>query len=337
MTIDRRSLMLAGAAGAALSGLVRGEGAGAQTAPPVAARALTPGLVEPTETIDLWPGGAPGAPAVALTETVNERSTDPQLTDRAVLGISRPRMAVFRPDRPNGAAVLVTPGGGYRWVVVDKEGYEIARWLSARGFTVFVLFYRLPGEGWAAGPDVALADAQRAMRIILHRAADFAIDPLRVAAMGFSAGGHVCADLAARFAAPVYAAVDGFDALSARPMLAAPIYPVVSMAEGVAHPGSRMQLLGANPSAAAVAAHSPDRNVPADAPPHFLLHAEDDDVVPVDNTLLLRAALKARGVAVETHLFQHGGHGFGLRKAVGKPVEVWPELFRRWAQVMGLG
>ena len=330
--IDRRSLVLAGAATAALTGIAR-----AQTPPPVGARAVAPGLVEPVETIDLWPAGAPGAPGVALNETVNERSTDAQLTDRAVFGISRPRMAVFRPDRPNGAAVLVTPGGGYRWVVIDKEGYEIGRWLSARGFTVFVLFYRLPGEGWAAGADVALADAQRAMRIIRHRAAEFGVDPLRVAAMGFSAGGHVCADLAARFAAPAYVPVDGFDALSARPMLAAPIYPVVSMAEGVAHAGSRLQLLGANPSAAMIAAHSPDRNVPADAPPHFLLHAEDDDAVPVENTLLLRAALKARGVAVETHLFQHGGHGFGLRKAVGKPVEVWPELFRAWAATMGLG
>jgi acetyl esterase/lipase len=331
MRIDRRSLVLAGAATVA-AGTVR-----AQTPPPVAARAVSPGLFEPVETIDLWPRGAPGAPAVALTETVNERSTDPQLTDRAVLGISRPRMAVFRPDRPNGAAVLVTPGGGYRWVVIDKEGYEIGRWLSARGFTVFVLFYRLPGEGWAAGPDVALADAQRAMRLIRHKAADYGIDPVRVAAMGFSAGGHVCADLAARFAAPVYAPVDPFDALSARPMLAAPIYPVVSMADGVAHVGSRLQLLGANPSAAMLAAHSPDRNVPADAPPHFLLHAEDDEVVPVDNSLLLRAALRARDVPVETHLFQHGGHGFGLRKAVGKPVEVWPELFRSWAATMGLG
>ena len=332
MTIDRRTLMMAGAAGAILAG-----GARAQTAPPVAARALTPGLVEPGETIDLWPDGAPGAPATPLAETVNERSTDAQLTDRAVFGISVPRMAVFRPDRPNGAAVLVTPGGGYRWVVVDKEGYEIGRWLNARGFTVFVLFYRLPGEGWAAGPDVALADAQRAMRIIRHRAGEFGVDPARVAAMGFSAGGHVCADLAARFGAPVYAPVDGFDALSARPMLAAPIYPVVSMADGVAHAGSRLQLLGANPSAAMITAHSPDRNVPVDAPPHFLLHAEDDDVVPLENSLLLRAALKARGIPVETHLFQHGGHGFGLRKAVGKPVEVWPELFRRWAGVMGLG
>jgi acetyl esterase/lipase len=331
MSVDRRTMI----AGAALAGLA--ARAAAQTPPPATGGALPPGLPEPAETIDLWPDGAPGAPATPLVETVTERSTDPQITDRAVFGIARPRMTVFRPDRPNGAAVLVTPGGGYRWVVIDKEGYEIARWLSARGFTVFVLFYRLPGEGWAAGPNVALADAQRAMRVIRARARDFAVDPARVAAMGFSAGGHVCADLAARFDQRIGAPVDAIDSLSARPFCAAPIYPVISMRAPHAHPGSRRQLLGEAPSPAQEAAHSPDLAVPANAPPHFILHAEDDDVVPVDNALLLRAALKARGVAVETHLFAGGGHGFGLRRAVGKPVEVWPELFRAWARTVGLG
>lgn len=334
MRSDRRSLL---AAGLALPALGIARGATAQTPPPVAAKALAPGLPQPTETIDLWPSGAPGMPAKPPVETVNERSIDALVTDRAVFGITRPRMAVFRPDRPNGAAVLLTPGGGYKWVVVDKEGYEMARWLAARGFTAFVLFYRLPGEGWAAGPNVALADAQRAMRLIRHRARDFAVMPERVAAMGFSAGGHVCADLATRFATKVYEPVNQADALSARPVCAAPIYPVVSMDPAIAHPGSRDLLLGPRPSASLEAAHSPDCNVPADAPPHFLLHAEDDDAVPVENTIRMRAALKAKGIPVETHLFAHGGHGFGLRKAVGKPVEAWPELWRMWARTAGLG
>ncbi len=331
MTIDRRSLIVAGLA----TGLVaRAE---AQTPPPFAVQALPPGLPQPSETIDLWPAGAIGQPSKPLTETVNERSTDPLVTDRAVFGITRPRMAVFRPDRPNGAAVLLTPGGGYRWVVVDKEGYEMARWLTARGFTAFVLFYRLPGEGWAAGPDAPLADAQRAMRLIRHRARDFAIDPERVAAMGFSAGGHVCVSLSTRFAAKVYQPVDTADRLSAKPHSAAPIYPVVSMDPAIAHPGSRELLLGKSPAAELEALYSPDQQVPADAPPHFLLHAEDDDAVPVENTLRLRAALKARRIPVEMHLFANGGHGFGLRKAIGKPVEVWPELWRNWARTVGLG
>ena len=333
MLIDRRT---------AFAGMIAAAGAGAnkalaQTPPPIAIRAQPPGLPQPSETIDLWPKGAPGAPAKALVEKVDERSTDSLVTDRAVYAITRPRMAVFRPDRPNGAAVMITPGGGYRWVVVDKEGYEMARWLAARGFTAFVLFYRLPGEGWASGPDTSLADAQRAMRLIRHRAKDYAIDPERLAAMGFSAGGHVCADLSTRFATKVYEPVDAADQLSAKPHSAAPIYPVISMDPAIAHAGSRTLLLGANPTPELEATHSPDHMVPADAPPHFLLHAEDDDTVPVDNTLRLHAALRAKKIPVEMHLFANGGHGFGLRKTIGKPVEAWPELWRAWSRTVGLG
>lgn len=330
MKLDRRAAMLAGAA-AALA-----PAAHSQTPPPATGGALPPGLPQPTETIDLWPLGAPGAPPALPVETVSERSTDAQLTDRAVFGISRPRMAVFRPARPNGATVLIAPGGGYRWVVIDKEGYELGRWLSAQGYTVFVLFYRLPGEGWATGANVVLQDMQRAMRLIRHRAQGYGIDPERVAAMGFSAGGHACADLAARFAAKVYPPVDSADHLSARPCLAAPIYPVVSMAAPDAHPGSRQKLLGSAATPAMERKHSPHLNIPGDAPPHFILHAEDDDVVPVGNALLLRAGLRAKNIAAETHIFTHGGHGFGLRKAAGKPVGVWPELFLVWAKSFGL-
>lgn len=300
-----------------------------------AAFGQTPGpvrLADPAETIDLWPNGAPGMPATPPAETVNERSKDPSFHDRSVFGITRPRLAVFRPQKPNGAAVMITPGGGYRWVVVDKEGYELGRWLSARGFTVFVLFYRLPGEGWAAGPDVALSDAQRAMRLIRHRARDYGIDPERIAAMGFSAGGHLCADLLTRFATRTYDPVDTTDALSARPAAAAPIYPVVSMTAPAAHAGSRELLIGKNASPELERAHSPHLNVPANAPPTFLVHAEDDASVPVENALLLRAALRAKNIPVETHLFAAGGHGFGLRNTAGKPVAVWPELFVSWAK-----
>lgn len=327
--LGRRGLLLGLAAAGGAAGL-------AQTPPPRRSGARVAGLGEPSETIDLWPGGAPGLPRGPLTETVDERSRDPDLADRAVHGITRPRMVVFRPAVPNGAAVLVTPGGGYRWIVIDKEGYEIARWLSARGFTVFVLFYRLPGDGWAAGPDVALADAQRAIRLIRHRAATWGIMPDRVAAMGFSAGGHLCGDLATRFMVPAYRPIDAADRLSARPDVAALIYAVQSMTLPVAHAGSRTLLLGASPAAALERAHSPAANVSARTPPTFLVHAEDDATVDVANTLEMRAALRAAGVSVETHLFAHGGHGFGLRRAVGKPAELWPTLFLNWAASVGL-
>lgn len=128
-SLSRRHLLGAGLAGGLLPAPLR-----AGTPPPATGKGLTPGLSQPTETIDLWADGAPGMPDKPPIETVIERSTDPLINDRAVFGITRPRMTVFRPDRPNGAAVLLTPGGGYRWVVVDKEGYEMARWLAARGF-----------------------------------------------------------------------------------------------------------------------------------------------------------------------------------------------------------
>jgi len=290
----------------------------------------------PDDVLELWPNGAPGAPNDPPKETLVERSTDASAKDRAVTGITNPRLHVFRPDSPNGAAVLVMPGGGYQRVVIDKEGYEIGRWLSARGYTVFVLFYRLPGDGWDAGPDVSLSDAQRAMRLIRSRAAAFDIDENRVAAMGFSAGGHVSTSLATRFDALIYSPVDSADGLSARPLAAAHIYPVVSMSAPVAHQGSRRNLLGDETSSSLEFEYSSQNNVTAGTPPCFLLHAEDDASVSVDNSLQLRAALKAHGVPVETHLFTHGGHGFGLRKTAGKPVAIWPELFVNWAGSVGL-
>src|SRR3546814_9828549 len=125
-------------------------------------------------------------------EVIIDRSKDHAFQDRAVEHVARPRLAIFRAVRPNGAALLIAPGGGYQRVVVDKEGNELGRWLSARGISTYVLTYRLPGDGWKAGPDVALADAQRAMRVIRGRARRDAVDPERVGMMGFSDGGHVC-------------------------------------------------------------------------------------------------------------------------------------------------
>src|SRR5438270_12195510 len=169
MSLDRRSLLV-GSIAAGMATKVA-----AQTPPPTTAESHWLRISDPTETIDLWPGLPPGAPAKLPVEQVHERSKDPAYNDRFVLGISRPRMAVFRPERSNGAAVLIAPVGGYSWVVVDKEGYEMARWLAARGVTAFVLFYRLPQEGWTARPDTPLQDSQRAMRLIRARAASFGV------------------------------------------------------------------------------------------------------------------------------------------------------------------
>src|SRR5690606_2940144 len=172
--------------------------------------------------------------------------------------------------------------------------------------------------------------------LIRHRAEAYDVDPKRVAAMGFSAGGHLCADLMTRFDARVYDPIDAADRLSARPDAAAPIYPVISMTAPTAHAGSRKNLIGEAASPALERAHTPSFNVPADAPPAFLLHAENDESVVVENTLMLRAALRERGIATETHLYADGGHGFGLRLARGKTVEGWEHLFHPWGTGQGL-
>lgn len=309
MRIDRRTLML----GSLAAGLAVRVGA----QPPAG-----PLLPEPDSWIDLWPGEAPGLPTPPPAEEVRERSTDPAFNDRAMFHVRRPRMAVFRPARPNGAALLITPGGSYARVVVDKEGYESARWFAARGVTVFVLFYRLAVDRWATRADTSLADARRAMRLIRASAG---VDPRRVCLLGFSAGGHVAADLVARFGEA-----------ACRPDAAALLYPVIAMSGPAASAESRGNLLGPNATAADERAHTPALNITAEAPPCFLLHAEDDPVIVVESSLMMRDALRQRGVAVETHLFPDGGHGFGIRLARGHSVEVWPELLHAWGRRQGL-
>lgn len=330
MTVRRREVI----SGAIAAGF--GMAARAASVPAASEMKLAGELTQPADIIELWPGEAPGMPAQPPVERVVQRSTGTEPSDRYAEGIVRPSLALIPPREPNGAAILIIPGGGYARVVFDKEGFEPGRWFAARGFTSFVLTYRLPGDGWAAGPDVALSDAQRAMRLIRYLADEFELDPKRIAAMGFSAGGHVCAGLATRFTSPLYDHVDVADEFSARPFVAAPIYPVISMSQPLAHAGSRELLIGKHAGNELEQAHSPQLNVHPDTPPCFLLHAEDDASVNVENTLLFRKALRARGIPVETHLFAQGGHGFGMRQADVQPIGDWPKLFLSWSQSMGL-
>lgn len=304
--------------------------ASAAAASPARARSA-----DPTEVVTLWPGQPPGAPAVLPREQVTDRIATSGFQDRFVTGIGRPLMTVFRPAKPNGAAALIAPGGGYIRVVIDKEGFEIARRLAEAGVTSFVLRYRLPAEGWTGAADVPLQDAQRALRLIRAGAARYGIDPGRVAALGCSAGGHVAASLATGRGRTVYAPVDAADALSARPDLSALLYPVIHMALPHAHRGSRQALLGGAPTAEAEAAYSPHRQVSAGTPPTFLVHAADDTSVPVENSLDYLAALRAAKVPAEAHIFEEGGHGFGIHLARGKPAAAWPELFLTWAARRG--
>jgi acetyl esterase/lipase len=180
--------------------------------------------------IDLWPGNPPGLGPVPPVETIVRRAGSiPPILE--ITGVLRSRLMVLRPDRPNGSSALVIPGGGYARLVTGPDGPEIARWLTARGWTVFVLVYRLPGDGWVRRADVPLQDGQRAVRLIRERAGSYGIDPRRLAAIGSSAGGHLCADLATRFDARTYDPVDQADRHSARPDLAVLLYPVQTLAD----------------------------------------------------------------------------------------------------------
>ena len=323
MDMERRTLLgLAAGAGIALSE----KGARAQTI----ADGGRAGPADPTEIVRLWPDGAPGGEGVTVTPIVPERSTDPAFHDRYAQYTTDPILAVMRPERPNGAALLLIPGGGYRWAVLDKEGYDVARIFAASGTTCFVLRYRLPADGWAAGPDAPLQDAQRAIRLIRSRAADYGVDPKKIAVLGASAGGHLAGLASARTDA-TYAATDAADALSLRPDLTVLMYPVATMADPHVHAGSRTHLLGETPSSERIAAYSLERMNWLGAAPVFLLHAIDDVSVPVENSLQLLTTLKAAAVPTEAHLFQEGGHGFGVRLIQGKPAQVWPDLVRAWA------
>ena len=343
MAVNRRDILTGAAAIPALSlgttAIADGANSDAQSDAPSGAwnpaNWTRPAGLAPDREIELWPDGALTIPK-GLTETMTQRNDDPSSSDQILEHITRPRLAAFLPETPNGAAVIIAPGGGYRYSVVDKEGYEIARLLAARGVTAFVLFYRMPDEGWAEGKDAPLADAQRAMRVVRFRSAEFGVDVQRVAMMGFSAGGHVAASLLTRHAATVYASVSNFDAINARPDAGVLVYPVISMDPTIAHMGSRDRLIGTQPSEADIRTYSPDQMVREGAPPTFLLFAEDDSVVPVENGIRFRAAMKAAGADIETHLFAKGGHGFGLMLTKGNPVAAWPELLWRWMQSKGL-
>jgi acetyl esterase/lipase len=246
-----------------------------------------------------------------------------------VANVATPELRIFSPKRANGHAVLVIPGGGYQFVSVQNEGADFAAKLNERGYTVFVLVYRLPAEGWQQGGDVPLQDAERAMRVIRANAARWAIDPRTLSVVGFSAGGHLAATLATDFAQPVYAPVDAADTGSARPFAAALIYPVVTMALPGTHAVSRELLLGPNPSPTQIARRSAQLHVGADTPPLFLVHALDDPAVPVTNSLDLLAAMRTANRPVEAHLLQEGGHAFASGYA-GSPTATWIDTFDAW-------
>jgi acetyl esterase/lipase len=285
------------------------------------------------EKFALWPGTPPGAPR-RLPQPQWVMFPDPAYRQLWIKGIATPEVNVFRPALSDGSAILAVPGGGYGFLAVQNEGLDVAERFNADRTTVFVLSYRLPGEGWTDRSIAPLQDAQRAMRLIRSRAAEFRIDPARLGVLGFSAGGHLAADLATAFDEHAYAPIDDADSQSARPAFAGLIYPVTTLEAGT-HGGSRDNLLGPNAPGGLVAARSPVRHVAATTPPSFVVAAFDDGTVPVANSLDWIAACRKAKTSIEAHLLAEGGHGFGLHLPRDNPGARWPDLFAAWLRKHG--
>jgi acetyl esterase/lipase len=322
--MDRRSFLGVSAL-AAVAGSVP-----ANAAPPIPEP--EPAIpLEEIETIPLWTGPPPGSTSVNIAMRIwdDTPSTSPY-HNRNVAGIARPALYVFRPEKPDGSALLILPGGGYRELQIDNEGIDVARRFSAAGATTFMLLYRLPQEGWLNAANVPLQDAQRAMRLIRFNASHFGIDAERVGVIGFSAGGHLAASLGTKYETSVYAGSDGADGLSAKPSFMALFYPVITMLAPYAHEASREMLLGDNVTIAQREAYSCERHVTSATPPAFQVAAVDDVYVPLENTLEMFGALRGQHVPVEMHLFERGGHGFGIHGVPGEPASAWPQLLLNW-------
>jgi acetyl esterase/lipase len=289
----------------------------------------SPGHVQ----VPIWPGAVPNAVPHAKPESVGPgegRAWWPRAND-----VSRPTMTVYAPKSPNtGMAVVVFPGGGYKFLAMDLEGTEICDWLTSRGITCVLLKYRVPSSGptWENGrryyPKVqtALQDAQRTLGLVRLHAAQWKVDPHKVGVIGFSAGGHLVAALSTHFAQRTYPAVDAADKESCRPDFAIAIYPGHLWAHEDEDRATRDET------------HldlRPDIRVTAQTPPTFLLQAGNDDVDGVEQSLAYYIALQKAGVPVEMHLYAQGGHAFGLRP--GKlPIARWPRLVETWLGTIGM-
>lgn len=296
-------------------------------------------LAAPLKTLDIveiWPNGvAPGSENSTVKLTIAESSTNAFFPERSLTGITRPNLTAFVPDKPNGTAVIITAGGGYARIMLDKEGAEMARWLNTYGVTAFVMQYRLPSEGHMNGRDAPFADAQRAIRIVRDHATDWGLSKNKIGFLGSSAGGHIGAMLGTKFDQRIYEPIDAIDKLSARPDFMVLLYPVISMEEKITHPGSRKNLLGENPSPELIRNYSADQQVQPQSPPTLLVAAEDDEKVPVENSIRYHEALKKSGVPTALYTFKEGKHGFAIRDTRQLPVSNWPNLAAEWLRQGG--
>lgn len=240
--------------------------------------------------ISLWPNGMPNSNGLTGTEE--------DLEGGRVANVVNPSIAVYRPEKPNGMAIIMCPGGGYARLAMGHEGHDMAAWFTTQGITYVVLKYRMPNGHY----EVPLSDAEQAIRIVRQHAAEWNINPHRIGIMGASAGGHLAASLATLYSSQ-----------ETRPDFQVLFYPVISMKEGVTHAGSRVNLIGEKPSAELEKKYSLEQQVNAQTPQAFIMLSSDDGAVPPANSLGYYEALLKNHVPATLHAYPIGGHGWGFR------------------------
>ena len=318
MRITRRHFLDGGLVALAMTAL---PGSAASPFQALASRSAAAGATP--ESVPLWPGPPPGGGGPQGPCQLSARGS--------LTAVSQPALTVYRPSAPNGAAMLVAAGGGYRHIEMGKEALPAVAWLAGLGITAFVLSYRLPGEGWNAGRLAPFQDAQRALRLIRARCAAFDVDPHRVGVLGFSAGGHLLGIAATRPDWRSAPARDRVDLQAARSDLNLLIYPIVTLEKPYQHTSTCKTLLAGDTSARAAAEWSVQSHVRSTDAPFLLVQAADDPISDPANTALLQQACLQHAVPVERYLFPTGGHGFGMGR-LGGPTRAWPAMATRWMQ-----
>jgi len=278
------------------------------------------------------------APAIPLYPkgVINSRPTPADYVesitaDMHVSKVSVPTLIPFYPEKgkANGSAVIICPGGGYAILAIGHEGYAVAKEFNKIGITAFVLKYRLPSDQIMVDKTIGpLQDAQTAIMMVRKNAAQWGINPQKIGILGFSAGGHLASTAGTHFDKPV---IDN-QGISLRPDFMVLAYPVISFGP-LGHRGSAENLLGKTPSQEQVMLYSNELQVNAETPPTFLMQATDDGGVPVDNSIMFYQALRKNQVKTEMHLFQAGGHGFGLINSTSKAL--WFNWCADWLAANG--
>ncbi|MCO5241668.1 MAG: alpha/beta hydrolase [Chitinophagaceae bacterium] len=257
-------------------------------------------------------------------------------SDGGIFRISRiktPTLTAYlpSPEKANGTAVVICPGGGYTIVAIDHEGYKVAERFNEMGVAAFVLKYRIPNKKNQKDPAVApLQDVQQALLTVRTRAKQWNINPERVGIMGFSAGGHLASTAATHFE---HSLINNPKHISLRPDFAILIYPVISADPSITHSGSFKNLLGENPSQEQLNLYSNEKQVTDKTPPAFLVHASDDKGVNPNNSIVFYQALLKHNIAAEIHIYQKGGHGFGMNNPTTK--DQWMDRCKNWMDANG--